>query len=97
MRVAIRLMRRAQADRLAAFAAGAGERRAPKASVTQPPQDGRANQMLLRLLASAWRFPRRSQTIFSGADRRQKRVQITGGPQRLPKYLRGLVAALPEV
>ena len=96
VRVAIRLKPGAKAARVAAVAAAAGDRQELVASVTERPQNGRANEALLRLLASAWQLPRRDLRIVSGAAGRHKVVQITGDPQRLLAYLAGLIAVPPK-
>jgi uncharacterized protein len=97
VRIAIHLKPGAKAARIVAVAAAAGDRRELVASVTERPHNGRANEALLRLLASTWRLPRRDLRIVSGAAGRHKVVQITGNPQRLLAYLAGLTAALPEL
>jgi hypothetical protein len=96
VRVAIRVRPGAKANRVVAVAAAAGDRQELIASVTERPQNGRANEALLRLLAGTWQLPRRDLRIVSGTASRHKVVQITGNPQRLLAYLAGLIAALPE-
>jgi uncharacterized protein len=96
VRVAIRLTPRANGDRVIALAAAAGDRQVLKASVTEPPENGRANEALLRLLANTWQLPRRDLVIVAGAASRQKTVQITGDPQQLLAHLGGWIAALPQ-
>ncbi len=96
VRVAIRLRPGAKADRVVAVAAAAGGRQELIASVTERPQNGRANEALLQLLAGAWQLQRRDLRIVSGAAARHKVVHITGNPQQLLAYLAGLIAALPE-
>ena len=95
VRVAIHLIPRARADRIVAVVAAAGGRHVLKASVTEPAEDGRANEALLRLLARAWQLPRRDLTIAAGAAGRQKTVHVAGDPQRLFERLGRLFAALP--
>ncbi len=65
------------------------------ATVTAPPADGRANEALLRLLARAWRLPRRDLSIVAGAASRHKTVHIAGDPQQLYDRLAALIAAEP--
>ena len=95
MRVAVRLTPRAKADRVFAIAAAAGGRHVLKASVTELPENGRANEALLRLLASAWLLPRRDLAIVVGATSRHKTVLISGEPQQLLERLGPLIAVLP--
>jgi len=96
VRVAIRLTPNARADRILAIAATAQGKRAISASVTAAPQDGRANQALLRLLARAWRLPRRDLTIVSGAASRHKTVRVVGDPLQLSSRLGAFLADLPD-
>jgi uncharacterized protein (TIGR00251 family) len=95
--VAIRLSPRAHADRLVAVAAAAGGGRVLKAAVAAPPEAGRANEALLRLLSSAWRIPRRDLSIASGAASRSKQVLIAGDPQLLLPRLEAVIKTLPVV
>jgi uncharacterized protein (TIGR00251 family) len=95
LRVMIRLSPRAKADRLLAVAGTAEGGHTIKASVTAPPEGGRANEALLQLLARAWRLPRRDLTIVAGTASRNKTVGITGDPRRLLARLAGEIASLP--
>jgi hypothetical protein len=95
VRVAIRLTPRARADRVVSLAAAAGGGCVVKPSVTAPAQDGRANEALLRLLATTWRVPRRDLAIVAGAASRHKTVRISGDPQPLLDRLGALIATLP--
>ncbi len=49
-----------------------------KAQVTAPPEDGRANDALIALLAVEWRLPRSSFAVIKGATSRQKTVGVAG-------------------
>jgi uncharacterized protein len=95
LRVAIRLSPRAKADRLLAISGTAAGGHAIKASVTAPPEGGRANEALLRLLADAWRRPRRDLSILAGAAGRNKIVRVAGDPHQLLGKLAGEIASLP--
>lgn len=54
-----------------------------KASVTAPPEDGKANEALIRLLAESWDMPRGAFTITAGATSRTKGILLSGNPQTL--------------
>jgi uncharacterized protein len=95
LRVTIRLSPRAKADRLLALTATAAGGYAIKASVTAPPEGGRANEALLQLLARAWRLPRRDLAIVAGTASRNKSVSIAGDPRRLLARVAGEIASLP--
>lgn len=49
-----------------------------KVQVTAPPQDGRANEAVLRLLSKRLGVPRTSISMVSGHAARQKVVELTG-------------------
>ena len=93
--MAIRLSPRAKADRLLAIAATAEGGRAIRVSVSAPPQGGRANEALLRLLAYTWHLPRRNLSIAAGATSRNKIVNVAGDPHQLFAQLSGEIANLP--
>jgi uncharacterized protein len=95
LRLAVRLTPRAKADRVLAVAATAEGKRVVRASVTAPPEDGRANEALLQLLARAWRLPRRDLAIVAGTASRYKTVCVAGDPRDLSDRLGALIAALP--
>jgi uncharacterized protein len=95
LRVAIRLSPRAKADRLLAVAGNSEGGHTIKASVTAAPEGGRANEALLRLLARAWRLPRRDLSIVAGAAGRNKIVRVAGDPHQLLGKLAGEIASLP--
>lgn len=46
--------------------------------VAAPPEEGRANEALLELLAESLRVPRRSLSLAAGAARREKSVRVEG-------------------
>lgn len=57
------------------------------ARLTAPPEDGRANEALLRLLAQVWRLPRHDIAIVAGTAGRRKIVHIVGDPHQLRGWL----------
>ncbi|HAU29724.1 MAG TPA: hypothetical protein DCW68_06425 [Rhodospirillaceae bacterium] len=54
-----------------------------KASVTAAPEDGKANEALIRLLSDSWDIPRATFCLTSGATSRLKGLFISGNPQAL--------------
>jgi len=54
-----------------------------KATVTAPPEDGKANDAVIGLLAEAWRLPRSSFEIVKGQAVRSKTVRVSGEPSAL--------------
>lgn len=51
--------------------------------VNAPPEAGKANAALIRLLARRWRVPQRDLEVVSGASGRRKVLQISGPPDAL--------------
>jgi uncharacterized protein len=96
VRVAIRLLPRAKTDRLLNVVTMPEGRHAIKASVTAPPQEGRANEALLQLLSRAWRLPRASLAMVTGAFTRNKTVSIAGDPRQLFTELSDQISRLPS-
>ena len=94
--VAIRLTPRAAADRLIAVAATATGAQVVKATVTAPPEAGRANEALLDLLARTWRLRRSDLSLVAGASSRSKTVRVAGQPRQLVDRLAASIAALPR-
>ncbi len=54
-----------------------------KAAVTAPPEDGKANNAVIALLAETWRLPKSSFDIVKGASTRTKTVSVAGEPGAL--------------
>jgi uncharacterized protein (TIGR00251 family) len=54
-----------------------------KAAVTAPPEDGKANDAVIALLAERWRLPKSSFDIVKGASARSKTVSVAGDPAAL--------------
>ncbi|TML86132.1 MAG: DUF167 domain-containing protein [Actinobacteria bacterium] len=64
-----------------------------KVRVTAPPEDGRANEAVLRLLADALSMPRTSVTLVSGHTGRDKIVLLDGvGPALIERRLASATA-----
>ena len=94
--IAIRLSPGAAGDRVMGIAPTAGGGRVVKAAVGAPPEDGRANAALLRLIARELKLPRRNLEIVAGARSRDKRVRVIGDPEALLPRLAAILAALAE-
>jgi uncharacterized protein (TIGR00251 family) len=59
-----------------------------KVRVTAPPEHGRANEAVLRLLATALAVPRDAVSLVSGHSGRDKIVELTGmGPALIERRL----------
>jgi uncharacterized protein len=65
-----------------------------KVRVAAPPEDGRANEAVLRLLADVLSVPRGSVTLVSGHAGRDKIVLLDGvGPAQIERRLASATAA----
>ena len=93
----MRLTPRGRADRIDGVARLADGTSVLKASVGAPPEDGRANEALLRLLATEWGLARRDLTLVAGLRSRNKSVHIAGDPAALLARLGAAIAALRRV
>ncbi len=94
--VAVRLTPRGRADRIEGVVHLADGTPVLKASVGAPPEDGRANEALLRLLATEWGLARRDLTVVAGLKSRNKSVHVAGDPAALLARLGAAIAALPR-
>jgi len=58
-----------------------------KVTVTAVPEDGKANQALIRLLAKTWRLPKSDISVIAGARDRNKDILIAGAAQDIHDVL----------
>lgn len=68
-----------------------------KVSVNAAPEDGRANDAVLALLAKEWRLPRRALSLKAGCADRRKTVSVAGDPDELMPVLRAWLGSLDQV
>jgi uncharacterized protein YggU (UPF0235/DUF167 family) len=54
-----------------------------KAAVAAPPEDGKANDAVIALLAETWRLPKSCFAVARGAASRDKLLSIAGDPDAL--------------
>lgn len=81
--VSLRLTPKASANRIAGTVQDAEGASMLKVTVTAAPEAGKANAALIKLLAKAWKLPKTSLSIASGATSRHKVVLISGEPEAL--------------
>ncbi len=86
--VALRVTPGASANRVHGIAADADGALVLKVAVTAAPERGKANAALIRLLAKAWKVPKTSLSVVSGAGSRRKVVHVAGEPGKLLARLR---------
>lgn len=82
---------RARVDGLAALDDGAT---VLKVRVTEPPEDGKANAALIKLLAKAWKLPKSSLSLVAGHTERRKTLAVAGDPEALKRQLESWLAGL---
>ena len=86
--VRVRLTPKAARNAIGGTVADAQGIPALKATVTAPPEGGKANQALIGMLAKSWRLPKTSISVISGAAHRQKTLLVEGDTEMLMKKLR---------
>jgi len=59
-----------------------------KLRVTAPPEGGKANAAVIKVLAKAWKLPKGRIEIAAGASGRNKTVLVSGDPAALMDRLR---------
>ncbi len=65
-----------------------------KARVNEPPEGGKANAALVKLLAKTWKLPKTAIRIVTGHGQRQKTLLISGDPTALQARLESWQAGL---
>lgn len=68
-----------------------GGKTALKVGVNTVPEDGKANQALLALLAATWGLPKSSFTLISGTTNRQKVILVSGDTAALMMKISGWI------
>lgn len=81
--ISLRVTPRASRTAIDGIAEEADGGQALKVAVTAPPDDGKANDAVIRLLAKEWRLPKTTLSIASGATSRRKTVMIAGDARAL--------------
>jgi len=87
LRLAIRATPKASADRILGVIADGHGGSALKVAVTAPPEDGKANAALLRLLARELRVKPGDIAVVKGQSARAKVIGIAGDPTVLTPLL----------
>jgi uncharacterized protein (TIGR00251 family) len=78
VRVHVRLAPKAARDRIGGIHADTDGCPLLKVAVTAPPEGGKANAALIKLLAKEWRLPKSAFAIAAGAAERRKVLTIAG-------------------
>jgi uncharacterized protein len=89
-RVALKVMPRAPSSGVQDVAVDGVGRTHLAVRVSAPPEAGKANAALIRLLAKRWRIPQAALEVVSGAGARRKMLHIHGAPDELIARLRAI-------
>jgi len=95
VRLSVRLTPKASSDRILGVATDAAGKAALKIAVTAPPEDGKANAALVRLLAKAFDLPRTTVSVVSGHTNRSKLVHLAGDPGPLMARIEQAIEGKP--
>jgi len=91
VRLSLRVTPKASRNGIAGLADTASGDKALKVTVTAVPENGKANEAVVKLLAKAWKLPKTSLTVVAGATDRNKIVHVAGDPAELMRRLTALV------
>ncbi|MDH3229496.1 MAG: DUF167 family protein [Alphaproteobacteria bacterium] len=81
--VSVRLAPKSSANQIGGIESDADGSAILKVGVTAAPEAGKANAALIKLLAKAWKLPKTSLSVVSGATSRRKVVLVSGPPDAL--------------
>ena len=87
LRVALRLQPAARGNDIEGLAGRPGGGVALRARVTAPPEGGKANAALIKLLAKSWRLPKGAISVVAGQSERNKSLLVRGDPEELRRRL----------
>jgi uncharacterized protein (TIGR00251 family) len=96
VRVRLRVQPRARRDRVDGLIAEADGGLAVKLAVTAAPEDGKANDAVIGLLAREWGVARSTIDVVVGAGNRCKVVHVQGQPAELALRLTDWIGNLGE-
>jgi len=87
--VAVRLTPKAARAGIGPVETDAAGKAVLRAAVTEPPERGRANRALIKLLSKAWKVPKSAIEIRRGAKDRTKALFVRGDPAALMARMTG--------
>ena len=97
VRVAVRVQPRASRARIDGIEGRGDGTVAIKVRVTEPPEDGKANAAVIRLLAKAWGVAKRDIEIAAGATGRSKTLHVRGDAAALTPRLEAWLAGMERL
>jgi len=86
-RVTIRVTPKASREGIGGLIENANGVSAIKVAVTAAPEDGKANQAVVKLLAKAWGVPKTSVSVVVGHTSRDKVLSVAGSPVETARVL----------
>jgi uncharacterized protein len=87
VRATLRVTPKASRNAVQGLADTAEGGKALKVAVTAVPENGKANDAVVKLLAKAWGVPRTTIAVVAGATDRNKTLLIAGDPADLSRRL----------
>ncbi|MDR3515105.1 MAG: DUF167 family protein [Azospirillaceae bacterium] len=96
VRVAIRVTPKASRTAATGIAATADGGAVVRVAVTAAPEDGKANQAVIKLLSKEWHMAKSSISLLSGHTDRNKVLQVAGDPGPLLAALTAWGQTLPQ-
>ena len=87
VRIALRVRPGAGRDRIGDIRLEADGRAVLRIAVNAAPEDGRANDAVVRLLAKEWGVARGALEVVTGAKSRRKTLHLAGEPAALVRQL----------
>lgn len=95
-RIALRVTPRAASSRVQGIEVDGAGRAHLSVRISAPPEAGKANAALIRLLARRWRMAQRDLEVVSGAGTRRKVLQVRGSPDVVVARLRAIEAHVDD-
>ncbi len=96
LRLTLRVTPKASRNAIAGLVDTADGGRVLKVTVTTVPENGKANEAVVKLLAKAWKLPKTSLTVVAGATDRNKIIHVAGDPAALTPRLTALIDGVSE-
>lgn len=87
LRLFLRVTPKASRNALTGLAATAEGRTVLKVAVTTVPENGKANEAVIKLLAKGWKLAKSDFTVVAGATDRNKILHVAGDPAELTRRL----------
>ena len=95
-RVALKVTPRADSSRVQGIEVNGAGQAHLAVRISAPPEAGKANAALIKLLARRWRMPQRELELASGAGARYKVLHVHGSPDAVIARLRAIEGGHPD-